>query len=159
MRSATTKQLSEEMLPEWRKQQAGRTVVFTNGCFDLLHAGHVHFLEQARSRGDLLIVGLNDDESIKMLKGEKRPINKFEDRAMVLGGLEAVDFVAPLTGLRATSLIFAVSPHVWVKGGDYTLQTLDATERRAAASCGAEIVLVPYLEGYSTSATVIKISS
>lgn len=103
-----------------RLHREGRRVVFTNGCFDLLHAGHVRYLEQARRLGDALIVGLNSDASVRELKGPGRPLNSEFDRAEVLSGLRAVDGVVVFDSLRATELIRELKPHLYAKGGDYT---------------------------------------
>ena len=108
--------------------------MFTNGCFDLLHVGHVRYLQAARALGDALAIGLNADESVRALKGPGRPLNSAEDRAEVLAALACVDFVTIFDEPRATRLLAPVRPHVYVKGGDYRLETLDAEERAVAAS-------------------------
>lgn len=137
---------------------AGRKLVFTNGCFDLLHAGHVRYLQQARALGDALVVGLNSDRSVRELKGEGRPLNAQDDRAEVLAALGCVDFVVIFDGKRATELLRAVRPHVYAKGGDYTTDSLDPEERAALESCGAEIKILPLVPGRSTTALLGKIS-
>jgi rfaE bifunctional protein nucleotidyltransferase chain/domain len=139
-------------------QASGKRLVFTNGCFDLLHAGHVRYLQQARALGDALVVGLNGDLSVRELKGEGRPLNSQEDRAEVLSALGCVDFVVIFEGKRATGLLRAVRPHVYAKGGDYTPESLDAGERGALEECGAEIRILPLVPGRSTSALVGKMS-
>ncbi len=133
---------------------AGRRLVFTNGCFDLLHAGHVRYLAGARALGDALVVGLNSDASVRALKGEGRPLNGVDDRAEVLAALRCVDRVVAFEGERATSLIRALRPHVYVKGGDYTPETLNAGEREALRGVGAEIEILPLVPGRSTSSTL-----
>lgn len=139
-------------------QASGKRLVFTNGCFDLLHAGHVRYLQQARALGDALVVGLNGDLSVRELKGEGRPLNSQEDRAEVLSALGCVDFVVIFEGKRATELLRAVRPHVYAKGGDYTPESLDAGERGVLEECGAEIRILPLVPGRSTSALVGKMS-
>ena len=129
----------------------GRTVVLANGCFDILHVGHVRYLEAARSAGDALAVALNSDASVRQLKGEGRPVNLQDDRAEILAALACVDFVTIFDEERVTRLIDQVRPMVYVKGGDYQLETLDHGEREALARCGAEILLVPMVPGRSTT--------
>lgn len=135
---------------------AGRRLVFTNGCFDLLHAGHVRYLQQARALGDALVVGLNSDRSVRELKGDGRPLNPQDDRAEVLAALRCVDYVVIFDGKRATGLLRAVRPHLYAKGGDYTPDSLDAEERGALDTCGAEIKILPLVPGRSTTALVGK---
>ena len=135
---------------------AGRRLVFTNGCFDLLHAGHVRYLQQARALGDALVVGLNSDRSVRELKGGGRPLNPQDDRAQVLAALGCVDYVVIFDGKRATGLLRAVRPHLYAKGGDYTPDSLDADERGALETCGAEIKILPLVPGRSTTAMVEK---
>ena len=132
-------------------REAGKKLVLTNGCFDLLHVGHIRDLQAARELGDALAVGLNGDESVRALKGDGRPINSEMDRAEVLAALACVDHVAAFPELRATTLIEAVRPAIYVKGGDYTPETLDAEERAALADVGAEIRILPFERGYSTT--------
>jgi rfaE bifunctional protein nucleotidyltransferase chain/domain len=130
---------------------AGRKLVATNGCFDLLHVGHVRYLQAARRLGDVLAVGLNGDGSVRELKGNGRPINNEEDRAEVLAALECVDFVTIFPETRATQFILAGQPAIYAKGGDYTAETLNAEERAALQEVGAEICIIPFEKGYSTS--------
>jgi formyltetrahydrofolate-dependent phosphoribosylglycinamide formyltransferase len=132
----------------------GRKLVFTNGCFDLLHAGHVRYLRQARALGDGLVVALNSDESVRKLKGEARPINSQEDRAEILMALQSVNGVVIFDDPRVTKLIDAIRPHVYAKGGDYTMETLDASEREALVNAGATICLLPLVAGRSTTGTI-----
>jgi rfaE bifunctional protein nucleotidyltransferase chain/domain len=135
----------------------GSRLVFTNGCFDLLHVGHVRYLQAARALGDALAVGLNADASVRVLKGAGRPLNNEVDRAEVLAALACVDFVTIFTEPRATDLLTAVRPQIYVKGGDYTLETLNAEERIALEAAGAEIRFVPLVPGRSTTGLVEKI--
>ena len=130
---------------------AGKKLVATNGCFDLLHVGHVRYLQAARGLGDVLAVGLNGDRSVRELKGNGRPINNEEDRAEVLAALECVDLVAIFPEIRATEFILAAQPAIYAKGGDYTSETLNAEERAALQEVGAEIRIIPFEKGYSTS--------
>ena len=140
-----------------RLRRAGRRVVLTNGCFDLLHPGHVEYLETAKSFGDVLVVALNSDRSVRTLKGAGRPIMPQRARAGLLAGLAAVDHVVIFNGTRATRVMRALEPDVYVKGGDYTVGTLDAEERSALEGCGARIKLVKFKAGYSTSAIIARI--
>jgi rfaE bifunctional protein nucleotidyltransferase chain/domain len=130
---------------------AGKRLVATNGCFDLLHVGHVHYLQAARALGEALVVGLNGDRSVRELKGNGRPINNERDRAEVLAALECVDLVTIFPQMRATQFIFASNPAIYVKGGDYTSDTLNAEERAVLKKIGAEIRILPFEKGYSTS--------
>ena len=130
---------------------AGKKLVATNGCFDLLHVGHVRYLEAARRLGDVLAVGLNGDRSVRELKGSGRPINNEGDRAEMLAALECVDFVTIFPEMRATQFIFAAQPAIYAKGGDYTSETLNEEERAALQEVGAEIRIIPFEKGYSTS--------
>ena len=130
---------------------AGKKLVATNGCFDLLHVGHVRYLEAARRLGDVLAVGLNGDCSVRELKGSGRPINNEGDRAEMLAALECVDFVTIFPEMRATQFILAAQPAIYAKGGDYTSETLNEEERAALQEVGAEIRIIPFEKGYSTS--------
>lgn len=154
------KVLTLDALSEKAKElrAAGRKLVATNGCFDLLHVGHVRYLQAARRLGDALVVGVNGDESVRALKGESRPLNRATDRAEVLAGLEAVDFVAIFPEVRATEFLKRAQPAIYVKGGDYKPETLDAEERSALAEIGAEIRIIPFESGYSTSSLIERMS-
>ncbi|HWX17987.1 MAG TPA: adenylyltransferase/cytidyltransferase family protein [Chthoniobacterales bacterium] len=131
---------------------AGKRLVATNGCFDLLHPGHVRYLQAARSLGDALAVGLNGDRSVRELKGPGRPINNEKDRAEMLAALESVDFVTIFPEVRATRFIETAAPAIYAKGGDYTCETLNADERAVLQKIGAEVRIIPFEENYSTSA-------
>jgi rfaE bifunctional protein nucleotidyltransferase chain/domain len=157
--SSSSKIIPLAALPQWREQirATGRRLVVTNGCFDLLHAGHVAYLETARAQGDLLLVGLNGDESVRQLKGPSRPLNSESDRAVVLAALACVDAVSIFPDVRAVSFLGLSQPDVWVKGGDYTLETVNADERRAVEKGGGRIVFVPFVTGKSTTSLVEKI--
>jgi rfaE bifunctional protein nucleotidyltransferase chain/domain len=123
----------------------------------LLHLGHIRYLEAARKLGDILVVGLNGDQSVRELKGPGRPINNEKDRAAILAALECVDLVAIFPELRATRFIERAAPDVYVKGGDYSSETLDAEERAALQKIGSKIEIVPFEKGYSTSALLEKL--
>ncbi|SMC39002.1 D-glycero-beta-D-manno-heptose 1-phosphate adenylyltransferase [Sporomusa malonica] len=135
---------------------SGKKIVFTNGCFDLLHAGHVRYLASARELGDCLIVGLNSDNSVKSLKGESRPINGQDDRAEVLAGLSAVDYIIIFDEVTAEGLVAEVQPDVYAKGGDYTIDSLP--ESKVVAAYGGRTVLVPEVSGRSSSNIIKKLS-
>lgn len=133
-------------------------MAFTNGVFDILHAGHVMYLERARSEGDLLVVGLNSDASVRRLgKGANRPINTLEDRAMVIGALRCVDAVVAFDEDTPEAIIELLKPAVHVKGGDYRPE--DLPEKRVVDSYGGKIVIVPLLEGRSTTSTLRKLGA
>ena len=134
----------------------GRKLVFTNGCFDLLHAGHVRYLQQARALGDALLVALNGDASVRALKGPTRPINSEDDRAEVLAALGCVDYVTLFHTERVTELVRTIRPQVYAKGGDYTVASLDPGERGALEEVGTEIRILPLVPGRSTTATIAK---
>lgn len=136
-------------------RKGGKKVVFTNGCFDILHAGHVTYLEKARSFGDCLVLGLNTDASVRANKGPSRPINSELDRAKVVGGLKAVDYVVLFGEQTAEKLIAKVKPDVYVKGGDYTLDTLP--EAKIVMSYGGKVEFVNMVEGRSTTNVIQKI--
>ena len=133
----------------------GKKVVFTNGCFDILHAGHVRYLAKARSFGDCLVLGLNSDASVRRLKGPERPINNEQDRAEVVGGLQSVDYVVIFDEPTAEQLIAKVKPDVYVKGGDYTLETLP--EAKIVQSYGGRVEFVQMVAGRSTTNVIEKI--
>jgi rfaE bifunctional protein nucleotidyltransferase chain/domain len=135
----------------------GKKLVATNGCFDLLHVGHVRYLQTARTLGDALAVGLNSDRSVRELKGNGRPITGERDRAEILAALECVDLVAIFPEVRSMKFIAASEPNIYVKGGDYTPETLDEEEREVLKQIGAEIRIIPFEPGYSTSGLLERI--
>jgi len=137
-------------------EEQGKKLVFTNGCFDLLHAGHVRYLEQARALGDAMVVALNSDHSVRQLKGPERPLNPENDRAEVMAALRAVDAVVVFDDERATTLIEAIRPHVYAKGGDYTVESLNREERTALEAAGTQISILPLVPGRSTTRTINK---
>ncbi|HYC69784.1 MAG TPA: adenylyltransferase/cytidyltransferase family protein [Opitutaceae bacterium] len=138
-------------------RRAGRRVVLTNGVFDLLHTGHLHYLQAARGRGDALFIALNSDASVKELKGPARPVQNEEERAFALGALACVDAVVVFRAKRLTNEIEALRPDVYVKAGDYTLEKLDPEERSALERVGARIEFMPFLPGFSTTLLIEKI--
>ncbi|MDB6148481.1 MAG: D-beta-D-heptose 1-phosphate adenylyltransferase [Spartobacteria bacterium] len=138
-------------------RENGRNLVFTNGCFDLLHVGHARYLQAARALGEALLVAINGDESVRALKGQGRPLNQAEDRAELVAALESVDHVVIFPEVRATQLLAIVRPAIYVKGGDYTEDSLHAEERAALDQIGAEIRVLPFEAGHSTSGLLEKI--
>jgi D-beta-D-heptose 7-phosphate kinase/D-beta-D-heptose 1-phosphate adenosyltransferase len=134
---------------------AGQTIVFTNGCFDLIHTGHTRYLATARSLGDILVVAINSDASVRLIKGEKRPITMQSDRAETLAALESVDFVTVFDEPDPYKVIAALQPDVLVKGGDWPIEKIigrDIVEAR-----GGRVVNVPYVDGASTTEIIEKI--
>jgi rfaE bifunctional protein nucleotidyltransferase chain/domain len=152
--------IPQEGLPSWRKAQrtAGKTVVATNGCFDVLHLGHVTCLEAARHLGDVLIVGVTNDVAVRELKGPGRPINVAADRAALLAALQSVNAVCVFGERTAIQFLAAAEPDIYVKGGDYTLETINQEERRFLEQAGRRIVLLPMVPGRSTSELLKRIS-
>jgi len=144
----------------WRRKirEEGLRLVVTNGCFDLLHPGHVSCLAAARAEGDALMVGVNGDAAVRFLKGTGRPIVQAVDRALMLAALQSVDGVCIFTEIRAMTFLEEVQPDIYVKGGDYTLETLDQEERRVVEKHGGRIVLLPFIPGHSTTELVQKIT-
>jgi rfaE bifunctional protein nucleotidyltransferase chain/domain len=136
---------------------AGKRIVTTNGCFDLLHVGHVRYLRAARALGDVLAVGLNGDGSVRELKGLGRPVNTERDRAEILAALECVDFVTVFPEPRATRFLSAAHPAIYAKGGDYTSENLNDEERAILEKIGSEIRIIPFEVGYSTSALLQRL--
>lgn len=145
----------ERRLLQWR--MLPKTIVFTNGCFDLLHAGHIQSLTQAANEGDYLVVGLNSDNSVKKLKGENRPVNNEESRALVLAALSMVDAVVVFTEDTPLQLIKKIMPDVLVKGGDYKLEEIVGAKEVIAN--GGRVVINPILPGFSTTSIINKFSN
>jgi len=140
-----------------RLRAVGKKIVATNGCFDLLHVGHVRYLQAARELGDILAIGLNGDHSVRELKGAGRPLRSANDRAEILAALQCVDLVTVFPQIRATQFLAAVSPAVYVKGGDYAVDTLNEDEQSILHKAAAEIRLIPFEAGYSTSRLIEEI--
>jgi rfaE bifunctional protein nucleotidyltransferase chain/domain len=149
-----------EQLPAWRAALRSRNqrLVVTNGCFDVLHLGHVTYLEGARNLGDALLVGVNADAAVRSLKGADRPVNSEADRAAVLAALQSVDGVCIFQEQTATRFISVTQPDTYVKGGDYTLETLCQEERRTVEKVGGKVVILPLVPEKSTTALLKKIS-
>lgn len=136
---------------------AGKTVVFTNGCFDLLHPGHIDYLHKARELGDVLVVGLNDDESISRLKGATRPISPMGDRSIMLSALKSVDLVVPFSEDTPLALISTLLPDILVKGGDY--QPDDIVGAKEVRDNGGVVTVIAFVEGHSTTALIRRIQT
>jgi len=137
----------------------GKRVVLTNGCFDLLHTGHVYFLSEAAKLGEALVIALNSDASVRALKGPTRPVQSAAERAYLLGKLIFVDTVLIFDTPRLTAEITALKPDAYAKAGDYTLGTLNLAERNALEAAGAKIHFLSFLEGYSTTSLIAKIKA
>lgn len=161
MRAPESKILPLAALPTWRAacRQAGQRLVVTNGCFDLLHRGHAAYLQQARALGEALLVALNGDSSVRALKGPTRPVMAEADRAFLLASLECVDAVCVFADRKPLAVFQAAPPDIYVKGGDYTLATIDAEERTLLQSLGADFAFIPFLPGYSTTALLARLAA
>ena len=140
-------------LPSWRRelQATGKRLVVTNGCFDLLHLGHITYLEHARGLGDMLLVGVNGDASVRALKGEGRPLNSEQDRVALIASLMMVDVACVFPEVTALRFLGLAQPHIYVKGGDYRMETLQSEERKAIEAQGGQIVILPLVPGKSTT--------
>lgn len=151
--------LTLETALEFREElrRAGKKLVVTNGCFDLLHRGHATSLAAARAHGDALLVLVNSDASVRELKGPSRPVTDEYSRAFLLASLRAVDAALIFDGRRCDRELAALKPDIYVKSGDYSLETLDRLERAALESAGAKIVFMPFVPGFSTTGTLKKI--
>jgi rfaE bifunctional protein nucleotidyltransferase chain/domain len=149
-----------ERLPEWRAawRARGQKLVVTNGCFDILHLGHVTYLEEARLLGDGLLIGLNSDAAVNALKGPNRPVNAENDRAAVLASLASVDGVCIFTDRAATKFLSIAKPDIYVKGGDYTIDTINQEERRVVEAAGGKVMILPVVPGKSTTGLLEKIA-
>jgi rfaE bifunctional protein nucleotidyltransferase chain/domain len=154
---ASPKVVDRAQLPARLKalRQRGARIVFTNGCFDILHPGHVDLLVRARALGDALVMGVNDDDSVARLKGPSRPVNPVAHRMYVLAGLECVDFVTSFCEDTPAELIAELLPDVLVKGGDWPVEAIVGRETVQAG--GGEVLSLPLLEGYSTTSTIERI--
>lgn len=138
-------------------RRRNRRVVATNGCFDLVHYGHVNYLQRARDLGDLLIVGLNGDRSVRQLKGPHRPLMPQRERAAMLAALGCVDAVVIFPQKRADRFLAAIRPAIYVKGGDYRPDTLDHREQAVLAGAGSRVMLLPFVKGCSTTGLIERI--
>jgi D-beta-D-heptose 7-phosphate kinase/D-beta-D-heptose 1-phosphate adenosyltransferase len=137
-------------------RKTGKRIVWTNGCFDILHVGHIKYLENAAAQGDVLIVGLNTDASVQAIKGPKRPIQSEDERAIVLSALSCVDHIVLFGEFDTTAILDRLQPHIYAKGGDYTLDTINQDERRIIEGYGGHIALLAGVEGKSTTAIIEK---
>ena len=135
-------------------REENKTIVTTNGCFDILHVGHVRYLEKTKTFADILIVALNSDKSVKSIKGESRPINKEEDRAEVLSALKCVDYVVLFDEDSPIELLLKIKPDVYTKGADYTVETLP--EAKPIMEAGGRIEFISFVEGKSTTSIIDK---
>ena len=140
-----------------RKQN--QQIAWTNGCFDILHAGHVDYLQKAKAYGDVLIVGINSDSSIQQHKGSSRPICNEQHRLMVLNAIIYTDYIILFEERTPLKILQQLQPDFYIKGGDYTIDTIDQTERRMVESYGGKIVLLPLVDGVSTSIIIEKMKS
>ena len=138
-------------------REQGKTIVTTNGCFDILHVGHVRYLNKAKSFGDVLIIALNSDKSVKKIKGESRPINNENDRAEVLSALRSVDYVVLFDEESPINLLLQIKPDVHTKGADYTIETLP--EAKGIMEAGGRIEFISFVEGKSTTSIINKLKS
>lgn len=154
------KMVAWDDLPAWRAQMrsSGKRLIATNGCFDILHLGHVSYLQAARNLGDALLIGVNSDGAVRELKGPNRPVNNEYDRAAVLAALESVSGVCIFPEKTATRFLSLATPDIYVKGGDYTLETLNQEERRTVEGGGGRILILPFVPGKSTTALLEKIA-
>lgn len=134
-----------------------KKIIFTNGCFDILHPGHITYLSMARDLGDVLWIGLNSDDSVKRLKGNNRPINQVDDRALLLAAMMFVDFVTVFSEDTPVELIKVIKPDIHTKGGDYKKE--DLPEFRTISQYGGKVEIIPFLKGKSTSALIQKIQT
>ena len=159
MRSPKMKSPLELAVLRAQIDAGGGRLVFTNGCFDLLHVGHVRYLAAARELGSALVVAVNGDASVRALKGPDRPIHNEEDRAEVLAALGCVDFVTIFQEDRVTELVREIRPHLYVKGGDYSVDTLNPEEVAALREAGSEIRILPLVPGKSTTDTIRRMES
>ena len=148
--------IEKEDLKELLSNLKGKKIVFTNGCFDILHVGHLRYLKKAKSFGDVLVVALNSDSSTRALKGETRPINNQNDRAELLSNLNCVDIVVIFDEISPEKLLVQIAPDVHTKGADYTIETLP--EAKAIMQAGGRIEFINFVEGKSTTTTIKKIN-
>jgi len=153
--------LDSSSLGPWREnlRRTGRKLVLTNGCFDVLHLGHVTYLQQARDQGDALLVGVTSDAGVRSIKGPGRPLNREQDRAGVLAALESVDGVFIFSELDARNFIETTRPDIYAKGGDYTLETINQDERRLLEQLGVRIVILGAVPGRSTTALLDRMNN
>lgn len=146
-------------LEQWRRVfPSEKSLIVTNGCFDVLHSGHCRYLQEAKSLGDYLLVGINSDSSVRQIKGQGRPVTRESDRAFVLDSLRCVDAVCIFDSIKADKFLALVKPDTYVKGGDYTLDSLDREEKKVLEVNGSRIVLSRFEKGLSTTNILEKIN-
>jgi len=155
VRHSISLQQAKKQVRQWKNE--GRKIVFTNGCFDLLHPGHIDYLDRAAELGDVLIIGLNDDDSIRRLKGESRPIIPLQDRAIMLAALRAVDLVVPFAEDTPLNLITTMMPDILIKGGDYQLD--DIVGAKEIRQSGGEVIVMPFIDGHSSTNLIQRIQA
>ena len=148
--------MSDALVWRAKLKNVGKKLVMTNGCFDILHKGHVEYLFKARNSGDALILALNSDSSTKALKGPTRPVNDQNARAAIIASLYFVDAVVLFDTSRCDGIITEISPDIYVKGGDYDIETIDIHEKKALMKVGAEIRFIALTPGFSTTGTISK---
>lgn len=146
---------STDLSQKINSERSGKKVVFTNGCFDILHVGHIEYLEEAKSLGDILVVGLNSDESVKRLKGSERPLQNENDRARILGALKSVDYVSFFNEDTPIELIKSIRPDILVKGGDWPIEKIVGSD--FVLSYGGEVKSLQFVDGHSSSSLIEKI--
>lgn len=153
MENKKLKNLPELLVQLQHDKDSGQKIVFTNGCFDILHKGHVAYLQAAKDLGDKLVLGLNSDQSVQKLKGPTRPLNNQEDRAFVLAGLESIDYIVVFYEETPHELLAEVRPDILVKGGDYKVEEVVGRE------FASQTILIDFVEGYSTTKIISKMKS
>jgi rfaE bifunctional protein nucleotidyltransferase chain/domain len=145
-------------LGDWRLWlPKDKTLVVTNGCFDIIHVGHVNYLQRARALGDLLLVGVNDDDSVRKMKGDGRPINPLQARMEMIDSLKSVDIVAPIFSVNCSEFLEHVRPVIYTKGGDYRIDTLNKEEKSVLDMFGTRIYILKFVEGFSTTSIINKV--
>ena len=155
MSDVTQLQQAQTVVKQWKEE--GKTVVFTNGCFDLLHPGHIDYLNRAAALGDVLIIGLNDDASVRRLKGAARPVNPLQDRAIMLAALRAVDLVVPFAEDTPLQLISTLMPDILVKGGDYQPDEIVGAD--VVRQAGGQVIVMPFIDGFSSTKLLQRIQT
>ena len=145
---------------KWRSEiaLAGKKLVMTNGCFDILHKGHITYLAKARELGDFLILAINSDSSVRELKGPARPVTNEADRALILSSLVFIDSVVVFDTKRCDGIISEIKPDIYAKGADYNLQTMDKTEKAVLENIGCRIEFIAFVDGYSTTSIIRKMA-
>ncbi len=155
--STNNKIFTLKQAQDWKASNPGKKLVVTNGVYDLLHPGHVEYLSRAREQGDLLLICCNGDASVKAIKGPKRPIIDEVNRAFMLASLSCVDAVVIFQEPEALNTLIGIKPDIYVKGGDYTLETINQNERKALEDTGTDIRFIPFKDGFSTTLMIDRI--